>query len=193
MYVNASAPEPPPPSYHEAFDVSKQYPPPLIDQPHGYGETSQVGVSSVTPGGLRLDKAKRIGDRLVIDFEKVSCCPWETTGLDPNCKDYVPEELRLKGISQNTWAEWCDELMAAQKMSPSVSGCLCIFCFPGCIVQSLLCAIFCPTSGDHCLKCLPCFCGDWYVALTKWTKKVNEVLNPKDMHAKLKTYKPYNK
>ena len=191
------APPPPPPAYDTVLGNHISYPPPevMIKQPYGYGEPGEASCveSSITPGGLRLDKAKRIGDRLIIDFEKNSCCPWETTGLDPDCKNYVPEELRVKGISQDLWAEWCDKLMKVQKKSPSVAGCLCIFCFPGAIPQSILCATFCPISADHCFKWLPCCYGDWYVGLNKWQRKVNAVLNPKDMHAKLKTYKPFQK
>ena len=195
---------PAPPPYEVVTNIQYHNPDPniqyhnpgvTIKQPFGYtgqGESSAV-VSSVTAGGFRLDKAKKIGNRLVIDFEKTSCCPWETTGLDPDCKNYVPEELRIKGITQGLWVEWCEELMKVQKKSPSISGCLCVFCFPGLFVQCILCAVFCPTSGDHCLKCLPCFYGDWHAGLSKWQRKVNEVLNKKDMHAKLKTYKPHNK
>jgi hypothetical protein len=182
-----------PPSYHDCNPPGV-----TIKQPTGYieqGDSGYVLDSSISrsPGGLRLDKAKRIGDRLVIDFEKHACCPLTTVGLDPDCKNYVPEELRIKGISQEMWAEWCDELMKVQKKSPSIYGCLCLFCCPGFLFQAMLCAVLCPTSGDHCLKCLPCFYGDWHVGLAKWQKKVNEVLNRKDMHAKLKTYKPHNK
>ena len=185
-----------PPSYNDA--ANHYYNPSVvaIQQPIGYAqhnERNDHALSSITPGGLRLDKAKRIGDRLIIDFEKYSCCPFEVTGLDPDCKNYVPDELRAKGISQDLWFEWCDELMKVQKKSPSCGGCLCIYCFPGLLVQSVLCAVCCPTSGDHCLKRLPCFYGDWNVGLLKWQHKVNGVLNRKDMHAKLKTYKPHSK
>ena len=181
-----------PPSYNDAAHYHNRLGVTVSLQPTGYVEQSDV-VSSITPGGLRLDKAKKIGNRLVIDFEKHACCPFTTTGLDPDCKNYVPEELRIKGITQGLWVEWCEELMKVQKKSPSISGCLCVFCFPGLFVQGILCAVFCPTSGDHCLKCLPCFYGDWHAGLGKWQRKVNEVLNKKDMHAKLKTYKPHNK
>merc|ERR1719427_447071 len=59
------------------------------------------------------------------------------------------------------------------------------------MVQSCLCAMFCPISGNHCFKCLPCFYGDWYIGLQKWMDNVNAVLNTHDMHAKLMTYKPH--
>ena len=196
MQMLRQEPSAPPPyetahTYHSDFDSPKV----MFQQPINYmgpGEYSGEH-SSITPGGLRLDKAKRIGNRLIIDFEKVSCCPGQVTGLDPDCRNCVPEELRVKGITQDVWSEWCDDLMKIQKKSPSVGGCLCIFCFPGLLLQGILCAVFCPTSGDHPLKCLPCFYGDWYVGLREWQASVNSVLNKKDMHAKLKTYKPHNR
>lgn len=184
-----------PPSYNDATQKHVNFTLNQV-QPTGYsfeGETSRNDSSSVTPGGLRLDKGKKIGDRLIIDFEKASCCPWELVGLDPDCKNYIPEELRKKGITQNMWVEWCHDLMKIQKKAPSIAGCLCIFCFPGFIPQCILCAMFCPTSANHCLKWLPCFYGDWYEGLEKWQREVNEVLNPLDMHAKLRTYKPCQK
>ena len=183
-----------PPTYHDA--TINFYPAHVIKtEPVGYfdGESSEAAISSITTGGLRLDKGKKIGNRLIIDFEKVSCCPWERVGLDPDCKNYIPEELRVKGISQDMWEDWCDDLMKVQNKAPSVGGCLCMFCFPGLIPQSFLCMIFCPLSADHCLKWLPCCYGDWHVALEKWQRKVNAVLNKKDLHAKLKTYKPCQK
>ncbi len=184
-----------PPTYEEASTAYSNPADVTIKQPSGYerNKISPLPTSSLTPGGLRLDKARKIGDRLIIDFEKVSCCPWELEGLPDGCREYIPEELRVKGISPHQWAEWCDELMVVQKKAPSIGGCLCIFCFPGFLVQSTLCAIFCPTSGDHCFKWLPCCYGDWYCGLKKWQNKVNSVLNPLDMHCKLKTYKPHQK
>ena len=167
-----------------------------VKEPTGYiqhGEPSSAPMTSITAGGLRLDKAIRIGDRLIIDFEKIACCPWQTVGLDKDCRNYIPEELRLKGITQDMWEEWCDKLMKHQKKATSIAGCLCLFCFPGFIPQCILCAIFCPISADHPLKFLPCCYGDWYVGLNKWQREVNRVLNPKDMHAKLRTYKPFQK
>ena len=183
-------PSAPPPSYDDIHGYS-QDPSVTIKQPTSYAvpQVHSAEVSVTTRGGM----AKRIGDRLIIDFEKVSCCPWETVGLNPDLKNYIPEEIRVKGISPNVWEGWCEDLMKIQKKSPSVSGCLCLFCFPGFIVQAMLCATFCPTSADHPLKSLPCFYGDWYVGLDKWQRKVNAVLNTKDMHAKLKTYKPFQK
>ena len=189
-----SSPSAPPP-YHDACD-SQQFgvPDVTFKQPTGYSnKVAPGGHSSITAGGLRLDKAVRNGDRIIIDFEKVGCCPWDTVGLDPDCKNYVPQELNDKGISGSMWCEWCEDLAKVQKKSPSVGGCLCIFCFPGFFVQSILCATFCPISANHPLKCLPCFYGDWYHGLDKWQRKVNAVLNPKDMHLKLKTYKPHQK
>ncbi|KAL5265170.1 hypothetical protein ACHWQZ_G006051 [Mnemiopsis leidyi] len=179
-----------PPSYDEINDYNHD-PTVTIKQPTTYVEPEvRVQVSAnFTRGGM----AKRVGDRLIIDFEKVPCCPWETVGLNPDLKNYVPEELRVKGISPNVWEGWCEDLMKVQKKSPSVSGCMCLFCVPGFLVQAMLCAIFCPISADHPLKSLPCFYGDWHVGLDKWQRKVNAVLNPKDMHAKLKTYRPFQR
>ena len=184
-----------PPPYHQAT----KYPKVIVNQPLRYPEyyanntLPPVGEFCAASDGLRLDKAVRIGDRLIIDFEKIACCPWEVVGLDSHCRDHIPRELSVKGISQDTWTEWCDELMQAQKKSSSIVGCLCIFCFPGFIPQCILCTIFCPISAAHCLTWLPCCYGDWYVTLGKWMRKVNRELNQKDMHAKLKTYKPFQK
>ena len=83
--------------------------------------------------------------------------------------------------------------MKIQKRAPSIVGCLCMFCIPGGVAQSILCALFCPISMDHCLTCLPCFYGDWYVGLKKWQDDVNFILNQHDMHVKLITYKPWQK
>lgn len=184
-----------PPPYHEAKDYDTT-PTVTVSQPQGYsGEGSDISSINEFPArGTGLsDKCKRIGDRLIIDFEKISCCPWETVGLDHDCRNNVPGALRDKGISQSMWAKWCDDLMKAQKMAPSITGCLCVFCFPGFLAQSILCAMCCPTSADHCLTWLPCCYGNWFVALDKWQRKVNKELNRKDMHAKLKTYKPFQK
>ena len=110
-----------PPTYDEA--ATSYYNPAdvTIQQPSGYEKNPlQLPTTSVTPGGLRLDKAKKIGDRLIIDFEKVSCCPWELEGLPEGCREYIPEELRVKGISPHQWAEWCDELMVVQKKATEI-------------------------------------------------------------------------
>ena len=142
---------------------------------------------------VRQDKSLRQGDRLIIDFEKVSCCPWETTGLPADCEDYIPEELYSKGITNQMWHEWCTKLNGIQAKSPSVAGCLCLFCIPGFIAQCVLCAIYSPTSAHHPCDCLPCFYGDWYHELKKWQRNVNYELNKRGMHAKLKTYKPHSR
>ena len=141
----------------------------------------------------KLDMAHKVGNRLIYDFEKVSCCPWQTVGLDPKVQDQIPWELEGKGITKEQWRDWMTDLMKNQKKAPSIAGCLCMFCFPGAIPQSILCALFCPISMDHCLTCLPCFYGDWYVGMRKWQDKVNAVLNQHDMHVKLITYKPWQK
>ena len=185
--------EPAPPPYG---DVVVSYEPsgysPSAPPPTSYPE--KPGPSSVTAGGLRLDKAVRSGDRLHIDFEKHACCPWDSVvGLDPGCSKYVPQELAERGITQSQWEEWCEDLMKVQRKSPTIGGCMCIFCFPGLLVQAVLCATFCPTSGNHCLKGLPCCYGDWHYEIGEWQRKVNETLNPLDMHCKLKTYKPHNR
>ena len=131
--------------------------------------------------------------RLIIDFEKVSCLPFETVGIKQQNMDCCPDPLKKKGITDSDWQKWMQDLMVVQKKAPSVIGCLTIFCCPGLLIQSMLCAMFCPTSKSHFLDCLPCFYGDWYRGLTEWTTKVNAVLNDKDMHAKLLTYKPYSR
>ena len=137
--------------------------------------------------------AYKEGDRLIYDFEKVPCCPFETVGLDPKVAESIPWELEDAGITEDQWRRWMNELMEIQKLSPSVAGCLCMFCFPGFIPQSLLCALFCPISMDHPCSCLPCCYGDWYAGLRNWQREVNEVLNLRDMHLKLMTYKPWQK
>ena len=85
-----------PPSYHDA--TINSYPAHVIKtEPVGYfdGESSYATISSIIPGGLRLDKEKKFVKRLIIDFESFSCCPWDRVGLDPDCKNYVPEKLRV--------------------------------------------------------------------------------------------------
>ena len=77
------------------------------------------------------------------------------------------------------------ELMENQKRAPSIVGCLSMFCCPGLVAQSILCAMFCPISMDHCFTWLPCCYGDWYAGLQKWQTDVNLVLNRNDMHVKL--------
>ena len=163
--------------------------------PINSGQPSTVALSSPVSVDTKhkLDMAHKVGKRLVYDFEKVSCCPWQTVGLDPKVKDQIPWELEGKGITKEQWWDWMVELMRNQKRAPSIAGCLCMFCIPGGVVQSILCALFCPISMDHCLTCLPCFYGDWYVGLRKWQDDVNFVLNQYDMHVKLITYKPWQK
>jgi len=135
---------------------------------------------------------RRIGNRIIYDFEKVSCYPGQHNGLDFGVESQVPKEMADKGISLHQWAEWVSELQEIQRKAPTVCGCLLMFCFPGFLVQSILCAMFCPISMAHPFKFLPCCYGDWYDGLDKWMSKVNTVLNRKEMHAKLMTYKPYS-
>jgi len=131
-------------------------------------------------------------NRLIIDFEKVSCLPCQTVGVDPRVFNNAPSPLKLKGITDPQWRKWMEDLMEVQKKAPSIVGCMTIFCFPGLLIQTILCACFCPTSASHVLDCLPCFYGDWHSALKAWMESVNKELNPIDMHAKLLTYKPHN-
>jgi len=139
------------------------------------------------------DLAYKDGNRLIYDFEKVACCPGQIVGLDPRVKDELPWELESKGITKDQWRDWMVLLMDNQKLAPSIAGCLCMFCCPGLIPQSILCAMFCPISMNHCLKWLPCCYGDWYIGLRRWQDDVNYVLNQHDMHVKLMTYKPFQK
>jgi len=136
------------------------------------------------------DMAYKSGNRLIYDFEKVACCPFQIVGLDPKVADKLPWELEQKGITKEKWRDWMLQLMDNQKRAPSITGCLCMFCCPGGIVQSILCAMFCPLSMDHCFKWLPCCYGDWYVGMKQWYEEENSVLNQHDMHIKL-TYKPW--
>jgi hypothetical protein len=139
------------------------------------------------------DMACKHGNRLIYDFEKVACCPFQVVGLDPKVADKLPWELEQKGITKEKWREWMLQLMENQKRAPSITGCLCMFCFPGGLAQSILCALFCPISMDHCFKWLPCCYGDWYAVMRAWQDEVNTVLNQHDMHIKLMTYKPWQK
>ena len=141
----------------------------------------------------KYDMAYKEGNRLIYDFEKVACCPGEVVGLNPRVADALPWELKQALVTKEQWRGWMLSLMENQKRAPSVAGCLCMFCVPGFFVQSILCAMLCPISMDHCFKCLPCFYGDWYVGLRKWQAEVNEVLNQRNMHVKLMTYKPWQK
>jgi len=136
---------------------------------------------------------RRIANRLVFDFEKVACCPCQPTGLDEGVQSQLPTELAKAGVTFHQWQKWVEDLEKVQRKSPTISGCLCMFCFPGLFLQSILCAFLCPISANHPLKCLPCFYGDWYVGLKDWMDKVNMELNRLGMHAKLVTYKPYHK
>ena len=162
----------------------------VLDQPLGYDDPSKASIS---PGGLRLDKAVRIGNRLVLDFEKHACLPCNVVGLDQDCKYYIPHELAEKGITASQWHEWCRDLDKVQRKSPSIYGCVCLFCFPAGLVQSILCAALCPISAHHCLDWLPCCYGDWHYGIARWQSKVNETLLAKSMMCKLKTYKPHNR
>lgn len=136
-------------------------------------------------------KYVRIGDRLIIDFEKMICLPCDTSGLHPDVRYQIPDEIR----EVMTTAEWCklmtelDEIQI--NMAPSLFGVFSTFFLPLGFPQWLFCAMFCPISGDHKLKCLPCCTGDWHAALRDWQKNINCKLNPYDMHAKLLTYKPF--
>lgn len=152
----------------------------------------QPGQSSLVVHNDLNEMGQRIGDRLYYDFEKVGCCIGDVQGLDPKVKHYMHSVIREQGITPGEWKKWMEELDVIQKKAPTIIGCLCLFCFPGSIVQSMLCAIFCPTSMNHPLSWLPCFYGDWYTALMKWQENVNARLSLYGMYAKLVTYKPYN-
>ena len=167
----------------------KQLPPIRTVQQAEVAHPSQV----TTDIQHKHDMAYKDGQRLIYDFEKVGCCPGEVVGIDPHVKDALPWELEQKGITKEQWHDWMIALMDNQKLAPSITGCLCMFCVPGFLAQSILCAMFCPISMDHCLKWLPCCYGDWYAGLRKWQNDVNSVLNHHDMHVKLMTYKPYQK
>ena len=142
--------------------------------------------------GLRTDMVVKKGNRLIIDFEKVSCYMFQETGLHPRVKQNIPLEIESKGISAETWFKWMSQLDDIQKKSPSICGCLIMFTFPALFVQSYMCALLCPLSMDHMFSWLPCCYGDWYAALRRWMDDVNDTLNEIDMHAKLVTYKPFN-
>ena len=141
----------------------------------------------------KYDMAYKVENRLIYDFEKVACCPWQVVGLATGVEHQLPWELATKGITANQWRDWMLELMENQKRAPSIVGCLSMFCLPGFIPQSILCVLFCPISMDHSFKWLPCCYGDWYAGLRKWQDDVNSVLNRNDMHVKLITYKPWQK
>ena len=141
----------------------------------------------------KYDMAFKNGNRLIYDFEKIACCPGHKVGLDPHVADALPWELQQKGITRTQWRDWMTALMENQKRAPSITGCLCMFCVPGFLPQSILCALFCPLSMEHSLACLPCCYGDWFAGMRKWQAEVNTVLNQHNMHLKLMTYKPWQK
>lgn len=181
-----------PPSYREATEVHTTQP----NSKYTQQEVPSVAIISQPrqpDPKHKYDMAYKSGNRLIYDFEKVSCCPWQTVGLDPNVKDQLPDELHDKGITEVEWRNWMVDLMEIQRKAPSITGCLCMFCIPGALAQSILCAMFCPISMNHPLKWLPCCYGDWYAELRKWQDDVNSVLNQHDMHIKLTTYKPWQK
>jgi len=193
---------PPPPTYQQSIthaDPTSITPVEQVDTddksyPKHYPTTitSQPSTSQPPRELTELEKMyRKIDDRLIWDFEKVTCLPGQPSGLDEGVEDQVPSELSAKGITQDQWREWIVELREAQKSHPTICGCLLMFCFPGGLAQSILCAMLCPISGQHPLTCLPCCYGDWYEGLRKWTDKVNAVLHAHDMHAKLLTYKPH--
>uniref|UniRef100_A0A7M5URM1 Uncharacterized protein n=1 Tax=Clytia hemisphaerica TaxID=252671 RepID=A0A7M5URM1_9CNID len=179
--------------------VNTKQPEPVTKQPTGDGvnpafiATGEGSSSSVvTQAGSGLIYYVVKDNRLIIDFEKVSCCPWQTVGIRPENINQVPQQLATKGINGDQWKKWMIDLMKVQKKAPSVVGCLTIFCCPGFLAQTVLCAMLCPTSMSHPLDCLPCCYGDWYTGLKAWLNDVNAVLNPKDMHAKFMTYKQHS-
>lgn len=187
--------------------VFTQQPMPFVDfPPQSDRKSAPVEVVSTTQPGssstqqqdsnqnssFNLEMYVIKDGRLIIDFEKVSCCPCQTVGIDERATYNAPTPLKNKGITDSQWKSWIKNLMKVQKKAPSIIGCLCIFCFPGLIVQSMLCAMLCPTSMAWPLDFLPFYYGDWYRGLKGWMEDVNKILNPLEMHAKLLTYKPYN-
>ena len=186
---------PPPPAYDVACNEqpvsydnklylnSDSCPPPITSQPH------------ITQPPLLSDVEKLYvinGDRLVYDFERATCCPGQPSGLDADVENQVPTELARVGVDADEWRKWVEELRDIQKVAPTATGCMIMFFCPGLVVQSFLCAMLCPISANHCLTFLPCCYGDWYARLQEWMDKVNLVLNTKDMHAKLMTYRPHH-
>ena len=168
------------------------YPPVLNPYPPVVVQPLPTPVVEPLVGPTDVEKLYVIeGDRLIYDFEKVACCPGQHTGLDYGVESQVPTELAEKGIELQEWASWVNELREAQKRSPTICGCLIMFCFPWGPIQACFCAMCCPISMAHPLKFLPCCYGDWYDGLRKWMLKVNSTLNTRDMHAKLVTYKPF--
>ena len=77
----------------------------------------------------------------------MTCFPGQPSGLDVGVKDQLPSELAVKGITIEEWRSWINELEEVQEMHPTICGCMLMFCFPGGLVQSILCAMFCPISG----------------------------------------------
>lgn len=163
-----------------------------IYQVQTYQTTENFQANAVTHLGFRADMAVRIGDRLIIDFEKLSCCMFEKSGLHPQVKHNIPTEIKSKEITPQIWMNWMSELDEIQQMAPSVCGCLMLFCVPCGVMQSILCATLCPLSMNHQLSWLPCCYGDWYEALRQWMNELNASLSKIDMYAKFMTYKPYN-
>ena len=197
----------PPPPYQainvQPYSMSpKAYDNPAMMQPHPFVAqpmpTPIVAQPMPTPIIEPTDEMSDVeklyvivGERLIYDFEKHACCPGEHTGLDLGVESQIPMELAQKGIGLQEWADWINELREVQKKTPTICGCMLMFCFPGFLLQAMLCALFCPISMAHPLKFLPCCYGDWHEGLDKWMQRVNKTLNKKEMHAKLLTYKPF--
>jgi len=163
-----------------------QYSTPVVAQPPSHNNAVYPAYQPNNPN----DMSVLIGDRIIYDFEKTSCCPGQAVGLEPQVKDNVHPLLVEKGVTAEQWHQWMSELDQVQKKAGSVAGCLCTVCFPFGVIQTMLCVMCCPLSMDHALSWLPCCYGDWYEALRRWTDKVNETLRTMGMHAQLVTYKP---
>jgi len=151
-------------------------------------------IVAVDNTGPRMDQAvlTHNGTRLLWDFEKHTCCGDGQLGLYPGARDNLPPELRSKGITEQQWREWLDELDDIQKkISPTICCVLSTLCCPGGILQCILCATFCPLSSNHCFSCLPCCFGDWHAAIRQWQERVNAILIEYGMYVKLKSFKPW--
>ena len=109
-----------------------------IYQVQTYQTTENFQANAVTHLGFRADMAVRIGDRLIIDFEKLSCCMFEKSGLHPQVKHNIPTEIKSKEITPQIWMNWMSELDEIQQMASSVCGCLMLFCVPCGVMQSIL-------------------------------------------------------
>ena len=101
-------------------------------------------------------------------------------GDDMPWLDQVPDEIAERGITQNDWVIWMDELKSVQKQQNT--------CFLG-RVFNCFCFFLGVIGVSPCFICYGCFPWSRYDpfqnSLRKWMNDINtKVLNPKNIHVK---------